>query len=639
MPTETDIEPLIALAGSPNTGKTTLFNRLTGLSRKVGNFPGVTIARSEGELRLPGGTSARLIDLPGAYSLQALSPEERIARQILRGEAGEARPDLVVAVVAAPQLSRHLFLVTQLKELGIPVIVALNMVDEARSEGVQIDVKRLEEELGLPVVACSARTGEGIEDLLHTIQDRDRWPRLPDTWQDSDDPGRIVGRYRDVQRMTDRSRATHSGVPRSTLVLDRILTHVVAGPLIFLGVMALVFQSIFTWSGPAMDLITAGFDRLAAAVVALLGEGMLSDLLADGVIAGVGSVLVFLPQILLLFFFISLLEESGYMARAAYLMDRLMGWVGLSGKAFLPLMSSAACAIPGIMATRTIEDSRDRLATILVAPLITCSARLPVYALIIHAFIPARPVWGIFDYRSLTLLALYLGGLLSAFTMAFIFKRTLLKGRGVPLLIEMPSYRTPHWRNVGMELWTNGRSFVERAGSVILAICIVLWFLGAYPKADPLALQRLPPEERATAQIDQSLLGSIGRGIEPALRPLGFDWKIGIGILTSFAAREVFVGTMGVVYGVGKESDENSESLQEKFQNARRPDGSKVFTFPVVLSLLTFYMLACQCGATLGVVRRETGGWKWPLFMFSYMSVLAYTAAFLVRVGATLAGG
>lgn len=638
MATETDIEPLIALAGSPNTGKTTLFNRLTGLSKKVGNFPGVTVARSEGGLRLPGGTSARLIDLPGAYSLQALSPEERITRQILRGEPREDRPSLVVAVVAATQLSRNLFLVTQLKELGIPVVVALNMVDEARSEGLQIHVERLQEELGLPVVPCSARTGEGIDDLLSAIEDRDRWPRLPEVWQDSEDPGRIAGRYRDIRRMVDRSTAQRHNVPRSTLLLDRILTHVIVGPLIFLGAMALVFQSIFTWSGPAMDLISAGFDRLSGAVVALLGEGMLSDLLTGGVIAGAGSVLGFLPQILLLFFFITLLEESGYMARAAYLMDRLMGWVGLSGKAFLPLMSSAACAIPGIMATRTIEDSRDRLATILVAPLITCSARLPVYALLINAFIPATPVWGVFDYRGLTLLALYLGGILSAFTMAFIFKRTLLKSKGAPLLIEMPSYRTPHWRNVGMELWISGRSFVERAGSVILAICIVLWFLGAYPKADPLALRHLPSEERAAAQIDQSLLGGMGRAVEPALRPLGFDWKIGIGILSSFAAREVFVGTMGVVYGVGKGSDENSGTLQQKFQNARRSDGSKVFTFPVVLALLTFYMLACQCVATLGVVRRETGGWQWPLFLFSYMSALAYVAAFLVRTGATLAG-
>jgi len=638
MPAETDIEPLIVLAGSPNTGKTTLFNRLTGLSRKVGNFPGVTVARSEGGLRLPDGTSVRLLDLPGAYSLQALSPEERIARQVLRGEAGETRPDLVVAVVAATQLSRNLFLVTQLKELGIPVVVALNMADEARSEGLQIRVERLQEELGLPVVPCSARTGEGIDELLRLIEDRGRWPRLPDTWQDPETPERIAARYRDIRRVVGRSTAQRHRVPRSTLVLDRVLTHAVAGPLIFFGVMALVFQAIFTWSGPAMDLITAGFDRLSTAVVALLGEGSLSDLLTNGVIAGVGSVLVFLPQILLLFFFISLLEESGYMARAAYLMDRLMGWVGLSGKSFLPLMSSAACAIPGIMATRTIEDSRDRLATILVAPLITCSARLPVYALIIHAFIPATKVWGVFDYRGLTLMALYLGGILSAFAMAFVFKRTLLKSKGTPLLIEMPSYRTPHWRNVGLELWTHGRSFVERAGSVILAICILLWFLGAYPKADPLTLRSLPPGERAAAQIEQSLLGGIGRAIEPALRPLGFDWKVGIGVLSSLAAREVFVGTMGVVYGVGKESDENSETLREKFQNARRPDGSKVFTFPVVLALLTFYMLACQCAATLGVVRRETGGWRGAIFLFAYMSALAYAAAFLVRTGATLAG-
>ncbi len=587
---------------------------------------------------MPEGGRARLLDLPGTYSLQALSPEERISRKILRGELGEERPDLVLAVVSATQLSRHLYLVTQLKETGLPLIVALNMVDEARSEGVNIDVERLQEGLGIPVIACSARTGEGMDLLIRSIQDRELWPNLPDHWKDSEDPDRISERYRVIREIVQRSRSSLPGVPRSTAILDRVLTHVVTGPVVFLVLMALVFQSIFTWATPVMDRIMVAFDRLSIGVITLFGEGMLSDLLANGIITGVGSVLVFLPQILLLFFFISLLEESGYMARAAFLMDRLMRWVGLSGKAFLPLMSSAACDIPGIMATRTIEDSRDRLATILVAPLITCSARLPVYSLIISAFIPATAVWGIFDYRGLTLLALYLGGVASAFTMASVFKRTLLKGKGAPLLLEMPSYRVPHWRNVGMELWINGRSFVERAGSIILAVCIVIWFLSAFPQSDPQILEGLPSDQQQSAQINQSLLGTLGKTIEPIIHPLGFDGRIGIGILSSFIAREVFVGTMGVVYGVGKDADEGSKSLQEKFQNARRSDGSRVFTFPVVLALLTFYMLACQCVATLGVVKRETGSWKWPLFLFSYMSLLAYFAAWLVHSGATIAG-
>jgi ferrous iron transport protein B len=638
METDPGSEPLIALAGCPNTGKTTLFNRLTGLSRKVGNFPGVTVSRSEGRLRLPDDTEARLLDLPGSYSLHALSPEERITRQVLRGELGERRPDLVVAVVSATQLARHLFLVMQLRELGLPVVVALNMIDEARAEGREIDSRRLQEELRLPVVPCSARTGEGIEGLIRAMGDPS--PASPDgeIWEEDEGPQGITRRHGEIRRIVAASGSPDRAVPRSTLILDRLLTHTLAGPTVFLGVMALVFQSIFTASEPAIDAISGAFGRLSVRIIELLGHGALPDLLANGIIGGAGSVLVFLPQILLLFFFISLLEESGYMARIAYLMDRMMGWVGLSGKAFLPLMSSAACAVPGIMATRTIEDSRDRLVTILIAPLITCSARLPVYTLIIHAFIPPLRIWGPFDARGLVLLGLYLGGILAAFAMALVFKKTILRGKGVPLLLEMPAYRTPHWRNVGLELWTSVRSFVGRAGSVILAVCVVLWFLGAYPKADRTRLPGTPDVDLQTAQIEGSWLGSLGRGIEPLMKPLGFDWRIGIGIFSSLAAREVFVGTMGVVYGAGKGAEEGSETLRERFQNARRSDGSRVFTLPVVLSLLTFYMLACQCVATLGVVRRETGTWKWPAFLFAYMTTLAYAGALLVGTGAKWLG-
>jgi ferrous iron transport protein B len=699
-------ELCVAVAGNPNAGKTTLFNRLTGLRQKVGNYPGVTVERKEGSAVFAG-RRARVIDLPGAYSLTAHSPDEAVARDIVFGWQPDCPPpDVLIVVVDASHLERNLFLATQLTDLGWPTVLALNMVDVAEDRGVVIDVGRLEELLGVRVVPLVASTGRGLPELEEAVRAArpatrhtplrpvaqaqvdalaDRLASIdgvPGTLamgiatrvlvapQGLDDARRHYGdeladavsvaraalaaegcawqgceasaRYawlRQVAAQALLHQPPSHHLTRSDRV-DRVLTHRWCGPLIFALVMAVVFQSIYTWATPFMDAIDHGAEALKHLAHARLPAGPLTDLLADGVITGVGAVLVFLPQILVLFFFLALLEESGYMARAAFVMDRLMSKVGLHGRSFVPLLSAFACAIPGIMAARTIASRRDRLVTILVAPLMTCSARLPVYALLIGAFVPARPVLGgVLSSRGVVLLGLYALGVVSALGMAFIFKRTLLRGPTPALVLELPPYRVPNWGNVLHELLHRAWLFVRFAGTLILTMSIVLWFLAAFPRYQPAA--GAAPAAGAVSgeqQLEHSYLGRLGRVIEPVVRPLGFDWRIGVGLVSAFAAREMMVSTLGVIFAVSEGADESDQTLMERLGTARRADGRRLFSAATVAALLVFFVYALQCVSTIGVVVRETGGWRWARFMLLYLSLLAYTLSFLTYRGLCVAG-
>ncbi len=715
----------VAIAGNPNAGKSSIFNGLTGLRQKVGNYPGVTVERKAGRCRLED-TPVEVIDLPGAYSLTVQSPDEEVARDVLLGwYEHEAQPDVVVVVVDATSLHRNLFLATQIIELGYPTVIALNMTDLARSKGLEIDPDALARRLGVPVVATVASKGTGLDRLKATILEAvasDVRAPLEEPLQEQVDglAETLAGEHRvdselapamalrllasphglDLARgrfgpelsarlAAAREALLEAGIPwqgceaasrypwlsdivresasqaRQTWVsrsdrIDRVLTHHVFGPVVFLFSMALVFQSIYTWSAPFMDAIDAGTSWLGDLVRGVLAPGVLTDLLVDGVITGVGSVLIFLPQIVFLFFFLAMLEDTGYMARAAFVMDRIMSKVGLHGRSFVPLLSSFACAIPGIMAARTIGSRRDRLTTILVAPLITCSARLPVYALLIAAFVPQRKMLGGFvSTQGLALLSLYLLGILGALTVAAVLKRTILRGPTPVLLLELPSYRIPSPRHVLRDLWERAGLFLRFAGSVILSISIVLWFLAYFPRADAAAVQTAvtrhlvetggDPSDAAQVaeateqvsggvQLEQSALGRMGRLVEPLVRPLGYDWRLGIGLLSSFAAREVMVSTMGIIFAVGEGADEHDATLIERLRQARRADGTLLFTLPVVVSLLLFYVFACQCMSTVGVVVRETGGWKWAGFMIAYMTTLAYLASLAAYQGLTALG-
>jgi len=594
------------LIGNPNAGKTALFNALTGLRQKVANYPGVTVERREGWLEVSG-REIRLLDLPGIYSLEAPSPEGRIAVREAYGTDGTP-PDLLVAVLDATNLERHLYLVAQLLEAGRPLALAVNMTDLARARGIRVDAGALSVETGAPVIPLSATTGEGVEDLRRVLAAP---PVAPPPHPKRD----ILARYAWVRevcaKVVDRSAQKPD---RLTDRLDRVLTHHVAGLAVFMGLMLLVFTAIFSWAKVPMDAILASVGWVQELVrhgfsASGLSGGPLEGLAVDGILQGVGSVLVFLPQILLLFLFIGLLEDSGYMARAAFLMDRIMRAVGLHGRSFIPLMSSFACAIPGIMATRTIEDRRDRLATILVAPWMSCSARLPVYTLMIGALIPK-------GYQALTMLSMYVLGVAAAFVAAWIFKKTVLKGPPPGFLMEMPPYRLPRLRDVLLNMWDRSRLFLKKAGTVILAVSIVLWALAAYPKG---------PMERTYA-------GRMGHAIEPLIKPLGFDWRIGVGLITSFAAREVLVGTLATLYGMEAGEDlDKSRALQDHI----RAD----YTPLMAVSLMVFFVLACQCMSTVAVVRRETNSWRWPIFMVGYMTVLAWVASFAVyQIGMRIAG-
>lgn len=773
--------PFVAvLTGNPNCGKTTLFNALTGLRAKVGNYAGVTVERKEGAMQ--GAAAAHpvtVLDLPGTYSLSPQSLDEQIARDVLFQRLPEVpEPSLVVVVVDASNLQRNLYYATQVIELGYPTFLALNMVDVAEANGHVIDLDSLSKALGVPVFPLVASEGQGLAELRQAINTlaakagtQHVIPRgfseLPETFGReaqaigtklqklfphrerlaaaeallllSDDkvfeshrelyPADLMAAVGEARARLEaagvdwRSAAIEARYARVFAIqqhvttetftvqesfsdqLDRVLTHRVWGLVIFVAIMAVMFQSIFSFAELPMGWIEGAVEALAGKVSAALGPGDFQDLLANGVIKGVGSVVVFLPQICLLFLFIALLEDTGYMSRAAFLMDRLMSRVGLHGKSFIPMLSSFACAIPGIMATRTIESPKDRLVTILVAPLMSCSARLPVYTVLIAACIPHRALWNLsyevnlgfakvnlFSFLGLpglTLLGMYLLGIVGALGMAWLFKKTLLKGEPPPLILELPPYKRPVALVILRHMWDRSKLFLRRAGTVILGINILLWFLVTYPKGtdiaadfearrlaavkavfpdtatsaaadakvgalkEQFAAQPVPPlaaglfdeleklsKEETGEQLRHSYAGRLGHLIEPLLRPLGFDWKIGIGVVASFAAREVFVSTMSVVYNVGEfdDSDEGTASLAETMKAEKRADGGAVYTALTGVTLMVFYVFAMQCVSTTAVVRRETNGWKWPLFQFAYMTLLAWLLAFLTYQGGKLLG-
>ena len=661
---------VIALAGNPNAGKTTLFNALTGLKQKVANYPGVTVERKEGVWKA-GEQVARLIDLPGLYSLDVTSIDEQIAHDVLTGKVENLqKPDAVIAVVDATNIERNLYLVTQLLEYKIPVVIALTMVDLAEKQSLEINTAKLSKLLQVPVIAVKAGQKQGIAELSEKVFEAAQshfvaplpWLTEAEFLEDeedihlslSDDAAanrKIFARYNFIsdvyQETVNQLETTERGVSEK---IDTVLTHKFFGLFILIGVLLLVFQTIFSWAELPMSLLESGFGALGEFAKAQLPAGILTDLVTDGIIAGVGGVLVFLPQILLLFLFISILEDTGYMSRAAFLLDKLMSKFGLHGKAFLPLMSSFACAIPGIMATRTIENPRDRLATILIAPFMSCSARLPVYTLMIATFFAGQTVFGFISLGAVLMLAMYALGIVTAIIVAFILKRTLLKSPPPPFVMELPPYRLPNLRTVFQNMFTRAWLFVKRAGTVILAISIILWALSYFPRtgtelfippgdtASVEEIQKAKEDFQQSEQLRNSYAGRLGHVIEPAIAPLGFDWKIGIALISSFAAREVLVSTLSIIYNVGKDANEENDTLKEAIREAKKDDGTPVWTPLTALTLMVFFVLAMQCMSTVAIVRRETNSWAWTLFMVGYMTALAYFAAFLTYQGGKLLG-
>ena len=620
----------LSLVGVPNCGKTALFNRLTGSRQKVANYPGVTVERKEGRLTGPrAGRLFRVVDLPGAYSLEPATLDEAIARDVVLGRhATEPAPDLLVCVVDATNLRLSLRLVLELKRLGRPMIVALNMSDLAAQRGYTLDRAALEQALGVPVVPTVAVRAGGERALIEAL-DSYRFP--PATLEGTAALGvepppaasaaDIEATQREVRRVLNEAGYRVPARLRMLSRLDAVVLNPVAGPALLAVVLFLMFQAVFSWAKAPQNLINTGVQWLNAALSGVLPQGPLRGLLLDGVIAGTGSVLVFLPQILILFLFILALEDSGYLPRAAFMLDRLMGRVGLSGRAFIPLLSSFACAIPGIMAARTIPSSRDRLATIMIAPLMTCSARLPVYALLIGAFIPQRAV-GIFNLRGLVLFALYLAGVASALLVAFVLKRTVMRGEYRPLLLELPEYRWPHLQNLALGLWERTRIFLTRVGTIILSLMVVLWFLASFPA---------PPAGATGPAIQYSVAGFLGRGLEYLFAPIGFNWQISIALVPGLAAREVAVSALGTVYAMSGAKD---------VAGALAPVIAQGWSIATGLSLLAWYVFAPQCLSTLAVVKRETNSWRYPLYMAAYLFALAYLGAFVTyRVALMLGGG
>ena len=611
-------QPVIALVGNPNAGKTSLFNALTGSRQKVGNYPGVTVERKAGRLALPDGRMAELVDLPGTYSLTPRSPDEAVTRDAIFGRmAGEKRLDAVVAVVDATNLRNHLRFVLELKALGLPLVVALNMIDLAARDGIAIDSVRLADLLGLPVVETVAVRRKGLEALGSALAAciGDTSPALPQE------------RPSDVRALQKQAKALAAAVETSTgsarrwsQRIDTLVLHPIVGPLLLAAILFFMFQAVFSWAEAPMGWIEAGVTALQAGLAARLPDGWLLSLLNDGVLAGVGAVVVFLPQILILFLFIITLEQTGYMTRAAFLMDRLMARVGLNGRAFIPLLSSFACAVPGIMATRTIDSPRDRLTTILIAPLMTCSARLPVYAVVIGAFIPARDV-GPFGSQGLVLFALYLAGIVGALVAAFALRRTVTKGAAPPFLMEMPKYQWPALRDVALGLYGRAAAFLNRAGTIIMASTIVLWAMASWPQ---------PPVGGTRPPIEYSLAGKIGAALEPAFAPIGFNKEIVIALVPGMAAREVAVSALGTVYALNDVSENNAGSLIERLRSA--------WPLPTALAFLAWFVFAPQCISTLAITRRETASWRWPIFMFCYLFAAAYVAAGITYHAALAAG-
>jgi len=621
----------VALVGNPNCGKTALFNLLTGARQKVANYAGVTVERKVGTTRLASGRHVSVIDLPGAYSLTPATPDEQVTLDVIEGRrSGEDAPDAVVAVVDATNLRMNLRLVLELRRLGRPMMVALNMADVARAQGLNIDVARLSQELGCPVVETVAVRSDGHAQLL-ALMEREATATstagaaAPTTSAPLRSAAELQGEVRRILALVEPAgaAATASGKRFQQHRLDAVVMHPVWGLAILAIVLFLIFQAVFSWANVPMDAIKAAMAAAGQWVTAHMADGPLRSLLVDGVIAGTGSVIVFLPQILILFFFILLLEDSGYLPRAAFLLDNLMGKVGLSGRAFIPLLSSFACAIPGIMATRTIANWKDRLATIMIAPLMTCSARLPVYALLIGAFVPERTVGGFFSLRGLTLFALYVAGVVSAMAVAWIFKRVWIRSRYQPLMLELPPYRMPGLRNLLIGLWERALIFLSRVGTIIFALMVVLWFLSSYPA----------PSEGATGPaIQYSIAGMLGQGLQHVFAPIGFNWQISIALVPGLAAREVAVGALGTVYSMSAAGEEVADALA--------PVIAKGWSLATAYSLLAWYVFAPQCISTLAVVKRETNSWRYPLLMAAYLFALAYVAAFITyRVSLALGGG
>ena len=597
-----------ALVGNPNAGKTSLFNALTGAKQKVGNYPGVTVERKIGPLKLPDGRSIEVIDLPGTYSLEPRSPDEAVTRDVVLGrQAGERTPDAIIAVIDATNLRNHLRFVLELQRLGRPMVVALNMFDLAERDGLMIDVAALSARLGMPVVPTVAVRRRGLEALAAELAPLLEAGRATEALP----PGDIRALQRRARDIAAAVTMGQGPARRATQTIDRVVLHPIAGPMILAAILFLMFQAVFAWAEAPMSWIEAAIGAVQGWMAGRLPDGLLLSLINDGLLAGVGAVIVFLPQILILFAFIIALEQSGYMVRAAFLMDRLMARVGLNGRAFIPLLSSFACAIPGIMATRTIDEPRDRLTTILIAPLMTCSARLPVYAVIIAAFIPDRAVGGAFNLQGLVLFGLYAFGVLGALAAAFVLRRTVTKGASQTFLMEMPKYQLPAARDFGIGLQQRAGAFLKRAGTLIMAVTIVLWVLVAFPRA--------PDGADGATQIEQSIAGRIGNAIEPIFRPIGFNKEIAIALIPGLAAREVAVAALGTVYAIQGDEAAVEQSLVERLRGA--------WPLPTALSFLAWYVFAPQCLATLAVAKRETNSWRWPLFMFGYLFAMAYAAA------------
>jgi ferrous iron transport protein B len=713
----------VAVIGNPNVGKTTLFNALTGLSHTTGNYPGVTVDRKVGTMRANGST-IHLVDLPGTYSLAARSPDEMIVVDVLLGQQeGEDKIDAILAVVDATNLERNLYLVSQLREFGRPLVIALNMSDLADKRQIVIDTEKLSNDLGATVVRICARNRTGIDDLRNAIAHAAEHPSTngvhgpvypPELTKEvaaleeslrarKDEIGRVVPRQEAFRLLFDRNgyieqRLSHNRPGITELVeqhrarlasngslaaiearsryawvrdivaagvrkpekravtesdrIDAVLTHKFFGTIVFLAVMFFIFQSIYAWAGPLMDLVDGVIGSAGDWIGSRLPEGMLQSLVVDGIVGGVGSVLIFLPQIVILMLFIALLEDCGYMARAAFLMDKLLSRCGLSGQSFIPMLSSFACAIPGIMATRTIGNRRDRITTILVAPLMSCSARLPVYYLMIFTFIPDIKLIGPINLQGAVLFAMYCVGISVAIPVAWVLKRTLLKGDTPPFLLELPSYKLPQWRTVARKVYLQGKEFLVRAGTIIFAVAVIVWALAYFPHSDAItqefdtqretlvqsgiagealdaATQEIDNAESA-AHLRNSYFGRMGHVVEPVVRPLGWDWRIGMAAIASFPAREVIIATLGTIFSLGSDVDEESESLKETLHTATHADGTPLFNIPVALSIMVFFALCCQCGATLAIIKRETNSYAWPAFAFAYMTTLAYIAALIV---------
>jgi ferrous iron transport protein B len=602
--------PLVALVGNPNSGKTALFNRLTGSHQKVANYAGVTVERKEGRLTTLAGKVLRLLDLPGAYSLHPRSPDETVTVNVLRGRAeGEKSPDAVVCVVDATNLRRHLRLVLAVKRLGIPCVVALNMADLAERSGVHVDAGMLSRELGVPVVRTVAVEGHGAEALRGALDDPDLWRRGAGSAAPENDARGDHEAVRGILRRLGLDAAVpHTASDR----IDRVVLHPVVGPLILAALLFLMFQAVFAWAETPMGWIESATARVGDLASGLLSEGWLRSLVVDGLVAGVGGVIVFLPQIVILFLFILALEESGYLPRAAFLLDRLMGGVGLSGRSFIPLLSSFACAIPGILAARTIANPRDRLVTIMIAPLMTCSARLPVYALLIGAFIPKRDVLGGFELQGLVLFGLYLAGIAGALVVAWVLKRFTARGQARALMMELPAYHWPRVRNIAIGLWQRVMIFVRRVGGIILSLTVLLWFLASFPA---------PPPGAAGAPIEYSLAGMAGHALAVVFAPVGFNWQICIALVPGIAAREVAVSALGTVYALSAAGGDTAQVLT--------PLIAQSWSLATAISLLLWYVFAPMCLATLAIIKREAGGWRTALAAAGYLFGLAYLASFI----------